>query len=95
MLLSIQLAFEITTWKHLFIPPGVFKMSLGASDIPLSIQPERPDDPDVHGTSRCPPRSYQQISAASFLICSPLNYRASEASARRLHDTELGGGAGC
>lgn len=72
-------------------------MTLGAADIPLSVQPEQPDDPDVHGTSRCPPtpRSYQQISAASFLICSPLNYRASEASVWRLHDTELGGGAGC
>lgn len=30
-------------------------MSRGAADIPLSAQPERPDDPDVHGTSRCPP----------------------------------------
>lgn len=70
-------------------------MSLGAADIPLSVQPELLDDPDVQGTSRRPPRSYQQISAASFLICSPLNYRASEATVWRLHDTELGGGAGC
>lgn len=62
-------------------------MFLVASDIPLPIQREQPNDPDALGTPCSPPHSYQQISPASFLICSPLNYpvlqRAFEASDER------------
>lgn len=70
-------------------------MSLVASDIPLPIQQEQRNDPYALGTSCSPPHSYQQISPASFLICSPLNYRAFEASVWRLQWTELGGNTGC
>lgn len=49
-------------------------MCLLASDIPLPIQREQPNDPDALGTPSSPPCSYQQINPVSFLICSPLNY---------------------
>lgn len=62
-------------------------MCLVASDIPLPIQREQPNDPDALGTPPSPPCSYQQINPVSFLICSPLNYpvlqRAVEASDER------------
>lgn len=58
------------------------------SDIPLPIQREQLNDPAMLlGPPSSPPRSYQQISPASFLICSLLNYpalqRAFEASDKR------------
>lgn len=59
-------------------------MFLVASDIPLPIQREQPNDPNALGSPSSPPHSYQQIRPASLLICSPLNYpvlqRAFEAS---------------
>lgn len=71
----------------------IYKMSLVASDIPLPVQREQPNNPNVHGTS-LPTHTSRSVQLLSLSAHHSITGHF-EASAWRLHVTELGGGAGC